>query len=146
MARKPKAKVGAPAFEWTPEVETEILSAIMGGQSIMEICGPGRDSFLPSETTFYKRLSSDPQFAEKYARARTVQAHREFDEIRTISDTATPDNVTVARLQIDARKWRAGKLAPKVYGEKLDIDHSSTDGTMQPTQVLLVAAKRNDGS
>jgi hypothetical protein len=27
----------------------------------------------------------------------------------------------VARLRVDARKWRAGKLAPKVYGEKLDL-------------------------
>jgi hypothetical protein len=26
------------------------------------------------------------------------------------------------RLQVDARKWAASKLAPKKYGDKLDID------------------------
>lgn len=112
---------GAPAFAWTADIEDEILTRIMHGESVMEICGVDRDDFLPSETTFYKRLSSDAAFAEKYARAREAQAHREADEIRAIADMATPEDVQVARLRIDARKWRASKMAPKVYGDKTEI-------------------------
>jgi len=119
-----KLKAGQPPFAWTPDLEAEILTRIMGGEIIAEICGPNRDSFIPSETTFCKHLSQSDTFAEEYARAKEVQAHREFDEIRKIADEATPENVHVKRLQVDARKWRAGKMAPKKYGDKLDVDMS----------------------
>ncbi|ARO14425.1 hypothetical protein BVG79_01079 [Ketogulonicigenium robustum] len=78
--------------------------------------------------TFYKKLAEDDDFAKRYARAREVQAHREFDEIRDIADRADSESVGLAKLQIDARKWRAGKLAPKVYGEKQAVEHSGPDG------------------
>lgn len=103
-------------------MEDEILTRIMAGDSIADICGPNRDGFIPSETTFYKRLAEDAGLAERYARARETQGHREADEIRLIADTATTETVQVARLQIDARKWRAAKLAPKVYGDRMDLD------------------------
>ena len=111
----------ATPFNWTTEIEDEVLSEIMKGRSVMDICGPDRDSWTPGERTFYKHLAESPEFAQKYARARDVQAHREFDEIRQIADLATPEDVQVARLRIDARKWRASKMAPKVYGEKLEL-------------------------
>ena len=119
------AKVGAPPFPWTEEIETEIFSRMQQGESVKTICGIGRDDWLPSQVTFYKRVAEDEEFAKKYTRARETQAHLEAEEIREIADAATPENVHVARLQIDARKWRAGKLAPKVYGDKLAIGGAS---------------------
>jgi len=113
----------AKSYKWTDAVEAEIFDRMTGGESIREICGDDRDDFLPSQRTFYRRLTEDVDFWQRYARAREAQAHREAEEIRQIADTATPEDVNVARLQIDARKWRAGKLAPKVYGDKLDVDH-----------------------
>ena len=115
---------GRPSFQWDEAIEADILSRLMQGETMRDICGVDRDDFLPSETTVYKRLSEDDTFAEQYASARVVQAHREVDEIRAIADAATPENVQVARLQIDARKWRASKMAAKVYGDKLDLNHS----------------------
>jgi len=126
MASPKKRGRGKPPFNWTPEVEGDLINRIMRGQVIADICGPDRDSFIPSETTFYKHLSQSESFAEDYARAKEVQAHREFDEIRKLADEATPENVHVKRLQIDARKWRAGKMAPKKYGDKLDVDMSGS--------------------
>lgn len=117
------AKVGAPPFNWTPEIEQEVLDRIASGESVVQFLGPARDDFLPSETTLYKRVQNDEEFAAKYARAREAQAHHEAEEIRQIADMATPDDVHVARLRIDARKWRASKLAPKSYGDKLDLNH-----------------------
>jgi len=108
-------------FNWTDAIEEEILSRIAGGESVMTICGPAKDDWLPTERTFYRRLADDAAFCQKYARAREAQAHREADEIRQIADAATPEDVNVARLRIDTRKWRAGKLAPKVYGDKVDL-------------------------
>jgi hypothetical protein len=40
------------------------------------------------------------------------------------------ENIQRSRLRIDARKWMAGKLRPKVYGEQQEIDHTSSDGSM----------------
>lgn len=119
----------AMTFKWTPEVEEEIFSRMIKGEGVVSILGPDKDDFLPSEATFYRRLQSgDTAFCEKYARAREAQAHREAEEIRQIADTATPENVHVARLRMDARKWRAGKLAPKVYGDKLEVNGSGANG------------------
>lgn len=116
-------------FKWTPEVEEEIFRRMIGGEGVVKILGPDKDDFLPSEATFYRRLQSgDTEFCEKYARARESQAHREAEEIREIADAATPEDVHVARLRMDARKWRAGKLAPKVYGDKIEVNGPGANG------------------
>ena len=134
----PKRKPHRPAFAWTQEVECEILARIIGGESIVQICGSERDSFTPSERTFYEHLASDIVFSQRYARAREAQGHREADEIRKIADDATPENVAVARLQIDARKWRAAKLAPKVYGDKITNEHTGADGGPLDARLTIV--------
>lgn len=126
---------GRPPFEWTDEMVEEIFTRMMNGETIGSICGVGRDDWLPSEVTFYKRLANDEEFAKEYVRAREVQAHREVDEIRKIADEALPENVHVARLQIDARKWRASKMASKKYGDKLEVDNKSSDGSMSPKAI-----------
>ena len=66
---------------------------------------------------------------DRYASARAMQADRLAEEILSIADKATPESVNKARLQFDARRWLAGKLAPKVYGDRqtVDINHSAPD-------------------
>ena len=126
--RAKKRPAHRPPFDWTPEIEEKILTEIMCGSSLARICGTERDPDLPSESTFYARLAKDPEFSERYARAREAQGHREADEIREIADLATPEQAQVAKLRIDARKWRASKLAPKVYGDRQTVEHSGKDG------------------
>ena len=130
MTDSPKAKLGRKPFAWTPEIEAEILDRIAGGESIVDICGPGKDDWLPSDRTLYSRISNDPEFFQRYARAREAQGHREADEIKAIADAATVEDVHVARLKIDARKWRASKMAPKSYGDKQIIEGSGKDGAV----------------
>ncbi len=63
-------------------------------------------------------------FSEQYTRARQAQAELRADEIIDIADGAehgASEAVQAARLRVDARKWAAGKLAPKRYGDKLDL-------------------------
>lgn len=118
--------MGRPPFEWREDIEREMLDRIALGESVMDICSPDRAAHIPSERTFYKRLSEDEHFAQEYVRVREIQGHREADEIRKIADKATAENYNVARLRIDARKWRASKMAPKVYGDKLDLNHTGS--------------------
>lgn len=117
---------GRPPYQWTQEVEDEIFRRISDGESIRSIC---KDDWLPSWTTVNKRLAVDAEFATRYARAREDQADKIFDEILEIVDSTNPENAQVARLRMDARKWMAGKLRPKVYGEKSTSVHENPDGT-----------------
>lgn len=111
-----------------------ICERIAQGQSLREI---SKDPDMPSQVSFFKWVGNDEKLAKQYARAREAQADLIFDEILEIADDATNDwmdrnsedesvrvvdheHVQRSRLRIDARKWMAGKLAPKKYGDKLD--------------------------
>ena len=137
---------GAPEFVWTEAVEDEIFARIMEGESVRSITAAGREERFPSAPTFYKRMASDASFAKRYAHAKDILADNEFDEIREIADNSSndwmdnhdPDNpgyklngdhVQRSRLRVDVRKWRAAKLAPKKYGDKIDHTIGNPDGT-----------------
>ncbi len=67
-----------------------------------------------------------------------MQADALFDEALEIADDASGDwtvdkdgkkgvdheNIQRSRLRVDTRKWAAGKMAPKKYGDKLDLGGS----------------------
>ncbi|MDH5796920.1 MAG: hypothetical protein OEZ19_00005, partial [Paracoccaceae bacterium] len=110
-----------PPFKWDEDIEDEILTRIVMGEAVLTICGPDRNAFLPSETTFYSRVADDKDFAEKYARAKEALAHRYVEEIRSIAMAATPEKVGVARLQTDVLKWTAARLARRHYGDKVAV-------------------------
>lgn len=68
---------------------------------------------------FVHCLSRLRNLAELYAHAQSVRADILADETLTIADT--DKDASRARNRILARQWRASKLAPKTYGERLDI-------------------------
>jgi len=105
---------------YTEKIADEICEAIANGAALYRLCDENNN--LPHEATVYRWLESEPTFREKYVRARERQQDREIDHIVAIADEATDANL--ARLRIDARKWRASKLHPKKYGDRLDLEHS----------------------
>ncbi len=109
---------------------TEIAST---SRSLRTIC---KDEGMPSISSVFRWLSDEnnKDFREQYARAKECQADIFVEEIIDIADDKTTDtlagengesgnsvSVQRARLQIDSRKWVAGKQKPKKYGEKLDL-------------------------
>lgn len=102
-----------------PHIQAEVCRRIAGGESLREICET--DGF-PAHNTICDWLRADRTFADQYARARETQADGFFDEIVKIADT--DEDPARARVRIDARKWVAGKMRPKVYGEKVEVEHS----------------------
>lgn len=103
-----------------------------------------KDGDMPSTFTIFKWLDEFPLFARQYARARELQADTLFDECLEIANTPVMgvetktnadgvetkegDMIQHRRLQIDTRKWMAGKMRPKKYGsiEATEAD----DGTV----------------
>lgn len=105
----------------TPELLHDICEQIANGMSLRKVCA---QEGMPSQKTVFTWLQNDAGFAQQYARARERQADGFFDEIVDIADTE--EDAQKARVRIDARKWVAGKMRPKVYGEKVDIEHTGS--------------------
>lgn len=138
-------------IEYTEEIGARICEELVEGHSLRSICK--RDDF-PAISSVFKWLTLFPAFAEQYARAREEQAETLADEIVAIADEAdtvvkdlgdgltavTFDSVAVARnrLRVDARKWVASKLKPKVYGDKQTHEHSGPNGGPIPTTIQIV--------
>jgi hypothetical protein len=119
-------------LEYNQETADLICEALAEGHSLRSIC---KADEMPSKANVFRWLNSNKEFADQYARARETQADTLFDDILAIADDGSNDTYTdddgnirtnqdvIARskLRVDARKWMAGKLRPKVYGEKLAI-------------------------
>lgn len=116
----------------------KILERISDGESLKSICD---DKDMPSRMSFFRWIASDKELEKRYKYAREEQADAIFDEVLCIADDARNDwmaandgdnaayklngeHVQRSRIRIDARKWVAGKLRPKKYGDKLDLNHS----------------------
>ena len=76
-------------------------------------------------------------------RAREAQADKLFKECLEIADKATPENVSVARLQVDTRKWAAARLAPKKYGDRVEHDHKG-GLNFQPAILIQVGSNERE--
>lgn len=127
---------GRPS-SFTQEIADKICERLANGESLRTIC---LDVDMPSRDAVYRWLATLPNFQGQYAHAKELQADAIFDEILDIADEASNDwmlkndngnesyslngeHVQRSRLRIDARKWMAGKLRPKVYGDKTSIEH-----------------------
>ena len=76
-------------------------------------------------------------FRDQYARAREEQADTLAAKIMTVVDGVEPEpgKVSKARLQFDAYRWHAGKLAPKKYGDR--VEHDVKGGMNFQPQILI---------
>lgn len=123
------------------ELADNILERLADGESLRTICD---DEEMPARSTVFKWLATNSEFSDQYARAREAQADALFDETLEIADDgrndwmmrggkddagwqANSEHIQRSRLRIDTRKWMAAKLAPKKYGEKLDLNHGVQD-------------------
>ena len=131
MSGKEKRPVGRPT-KYSQEMADKICGLISNGMSLRAICNVNG---MPARGTVYQWLSENIEFQDQYTRARVEQADYFAEEIVEIADSVEADSAAVAkaRLQVDARKWAASKLAPKKYGEKTELDVKSSDGSMTPT-------------
>lgn len=85
--------------------------------------------------TFLREVADNPALAEQYDRARASVIERLADEVLELADQPVPklDNgatdpglVRQRQLQVDTRKWFLSKLAPKIYGDRLDVQVTDT--------------------
>lgn len=142
----PEESVKLKVRERTALFVDEGLSAIMDLCSFVSagghLAGYCQERGLKYHTV-YDLIYSNPEYDQMYARSREARADTIADEIVSISDeqevkanyngeevTLALDATAVARnrLRVDARKWAASKLKPRVYGDKVTQEHTGAGG------------------
>tara|TARA_R110000824_G_scaffold359628_2_gene547217 strand:+ start:380 stop:766 length:387 start_codon:yes stop_codon:yes gene_type:complete len=111
----------AKPMPYNEAVGDMICEQLAEGKSLVKILKKPK---MPSYSTVMKWLRLNDDFAQNYARAREDSADNDFDNVRDIGDQVRQGllDPAAARVAIDALKWTAGKMKPKKYGDKLDLD------------------------
>lgn len=115
---------GRPS-SYTDEMADAICGAIAEGASLRQIC---ELEGMPGRRTVLDWLEKHEDFRAKYARAREHQADVMDDLVLHVADTCDSENYQAARVKIAAYQWRASKLRPKVYGDKVQQEHTGPGG------------------
>lgn len=108
------------------DIARQVFAGMRSGLSAFAAC---QKAGIP-QSSFGRWVDEDPTLAEEYARAREDLV--EYIANQTIeladapvgtTDSGTTDSGAVAkqRLQVDTRKWLLSKLAPRKYGDKLEL-------------------------
>ena len=127
---------GRPKALYDPALCERVCESIASGLS--DVQAAEKEGF--NESWLRKLRAKQPEFEANYIRARESRAERYAAEIIAIADenptceVPDPDGgVSVRvdaaaiqrnRLRVDARKWIACKLLPKVYGDKVQAEIS----------------------
>ena len=108
------------------KLSTLVLEGMKSGLSALKAC----EKAGVNQSTFTGWLNDDPKLAKEYARAREILIEKMASELLEIADKEVPytddgkkdwQAVQKHKLQVDTRKWLLSKLAPKKYGDKLEV-------------------------
>lgn len=153
-----KKKKGRPS-KYTKMLADKICALVAASPKNSMLAISKREG-MPSQSMMYRWLDQHEEFREKYARAKERQADVLVEEMISIADDAAEDwevrtnrngeeyialdkdAVQRSRLMIETRKWLAGKLKPKKYGDKLDL---KVDGKLETTPALTIIGAVPDG-
>ena len=126
---------GRPS-SYNDEIADKICVRLSEGESVRSIA---QDPNMPAMSTIFKWKVDNKIFSEQYDEARRCQAEKLFDELINIADTG--EDVQRDRLRVDTRKWFLSKVAPKVYGEKLDL--TSDGDKIEASKIIITSQGEN---
>lgn len=132
--QKEKAKGGRPS-KYTPEL-AEIICKIVATNplGLPRLCAMFDE--MPNPDTIRVWRWEKAEFSAKYAEAKRFQAELMAESIDEVYESlgahyyhdkdgalrVDSGLVAHARLMIDSKKWMASKLAPKIYGDKMQSE------------------------
>lgn len=136
-------------------IVAKVCDELAKGRALKAIC---RDEGMPDESTFRTWERAHAEVAALSAHARELGCHALADECLDIADDArndwmvanhgddagwraNGDTVQRSRLRIDTRMRLLGKWLPKVYGDKLDLNHSGSVNIGRELAALNALAK-----
>lgn len=111
---------------------------------------------FPHSSTIFAWMKYFPAFSSQYFDAKCIQASLLADslldlpdEIETYEDEKGVERIDAgmlgkARLRYQINVWHASKLAPKIYGDKLQTEHSVSDSTKEVVKRVADINKENE--
>jgi hypothetical protein len=141
-----------------PALIKTICAAVSDGALVKDACAA--QGLTPDQLRDW--VQETPELSALYARAREEQAHAMAEEciriadgtdadaedrvealVRAVegADEEDKDRILAAlthqavqrdKLRLDARKWLTGKIAPRLYGDKLQQELTGKDGAPLP--------------
>lgn len=75
--------------------------------------------------TLWKWTTGDKTLGQLYSEARVWQAHSLGEDAITRADGATKETAHAVRLQVDTLKWYTSKIAPRIYGDRIEVTGSN---------------------
>lgn len=132
------------------DICTQTAETSIGLKHILEPYGIKRTTFID-----FLNHPKNKEYSDKYARAKDMQLDTIAEEMLDIADDGSNDLMRIvkgdveyeqenkevvnrSKLRTDTRKWLLAKLAPRKYGDKLDV---TTDGEKLPTTINIVLDK-----
>jgi hypothetical protein len=108
----------------SPDKEDEIIARIEAGEMLTAIA----QSLGVDRANFNKWLKSDELRSARAHEAR-ISASAAWDEKAEhgIEAAADPFELSKAKEMAHHYRWRASKIAPKVYGDKIETTHEVGD-------------------
>ena len=114
------------------KVWVEILEAMANGASMSSVL---KREGMPDYSWCTKQIRDDPELQRAYNQALENRGALLAEEIFELADQPLPEGldprelsawVQKLKLQVDARRWASSRLLPKVYGDRLDVNMSTS--------------------
>lgn len=140
---KAPSKRTKPLSDEREEISQLVLEGMRSGLSAFKSC---QKAGVPN-STFMRWVGDDAKLAERYAHAREDLIERMANELLELSDSEVPETgdgkrdwqaIQQRKLQVDSRKWLLSKLAPKKYGDKLELSGDSANPLVARIERVVV--------
>ena len=128
----------------TPELIEQICLLVAQGRSIKSI---GEEEGMPDAKSIWTWLNRDEEFLLIYTRAIQARAIIHAERIDELAEMATRGEIPadVARVAIDAKKWTASRLLPKIYGDRTQVEATVTHTHTLHLEALKALAGKGSG-
>jgi hypothetical protein len=114
------------------DIKTQVCDFLATGLTLIDICD--MEGF-PNRVTINRWMKDEPEFAARIGRAREDQQDYFADRIQQLNLGMNAKNWQYTNAQIRNIQWLMGKLKPKVYGDKVQQEHTGAEGG--PVQFMV---------
>lgn len=114
------------------DIAKEICELVSLGGDVVKILK--EDDRFPSFPTWCKWKRENDELLKLYVNSVQDKSDIELNELNEIQQELRQGTLTPAQANvlIQTIKWKLAKFYPKMYGDKSEVDHKSSDGTMTP--------------
>lgn len=109
----------------TPEVVEAFLDMIRNGRSCAQAC---RQDGMPSSKTIQNWALTDAEFARRYEEAKQDRGNYYGELVAEVALAGLQGKYkdsAMLRAAIDGLKWSAARMAPKSFGDRMEVSHSA---------------------